>query len=78
MKSIEEMMNKFARASGKEIVILSEEEFYLIRRIIDDLKLIRNGVAAAGYEAQVFEQIDTQIDGDHTKDYLLKLSKTLG
>jgi hypothetical protein len=69
--------DRFTRASKKELAILSEDEFYTIRRLISDLKLIGNGVAAASYEAQVFVQINNLVDNDQTKEYLLRLSKTL-
>ncbi len=69
--------DRFTRASKNDLAILSEDEFYSIQRLISDLKLIVNGIAAVNFEAQVLEQINILIDNDMTKDYLLKLSKTL-
>jgi len=69
--------DRFARASTKVLAILNEREFYTIQRLISDLKLISNGVAAASYEAQVFEQINNLVDNEQTKEYLVKLSQTL-
>ncbi|MFT3946623.1 MAG: hypothetical protein QM763_06580 [Agriterribacter sp.] len=70
-------VDRYTRASRKELSILSEADFFIISRFISDLKLIGNGVAAASYEAQVFEQINNLVDNDQTKEYLLKLSKVL-
>lgn len=69
--------DRFTRASKTESAILSEDEFYTIRQLISDLRLIGNEVAAASYKAQVFEQINNLVDNDQVKEYLLKLTKTL-
>ncbi|MGN6435576.1 MAG: hypothetical protein ACTHMM_03545 [Agriterribacter sp.] len=69
--------DRFTRASKKESAILSDDEFYTIRRLISDLKMITSGVTAASYEAQVYEQINSLVDSDHTKEYLIKLSTVI-
>ena len=70
-------VDRYTRASGAKLSILSEADFFTIGRFISDLKLIGNEVAAASYETHVFEQINSLVDNDQTKEYLLKLSKTL-
>lgn len=67
----------FTHASRKEKTLLNEEDFFILQRLISDLKLIGNGVAAESYKAQIFEQMNNLFDNDQTREYLVRLSKTI-
>ncbi len=69
-------LGAYERAEKRHTKILNWSEFNLIERIIQDLKLIKNGFAAGGYEQQVNERIkgncDTEETAIHIKAIALK------
>ena len=50
---------------------------FKISHLISDLKLIANGVAAESFENTVFKQVDQGFDSAQTKEYLIRLLKTV-
>lgn len=63
----------FTHASKREKNIISGSEFAQIERLLQDIKLIKGGLAAKSYEDEVERELERNVDSKETREYLYKL-----
>lgn len=60
----------YERPSGKHLRILPYEEFTFIEQLVEDVKLVKRGLAAQSYEQHVNKQIEESCDSEATAEHL--------
>ena len=63
----------YARSSKKKKNLITMDEFYIVRSLLSDLRLIRNGLAAQSYIDQVVQRLTENCDSSETIEYLKQL-----
>lgn len=64
------------QSNGKEKII-SDDEWFLLDNLIQDIYLIRKGMAAKSFESSVNEQLLKNCDTQQTINLIFKLEKYL-
>jgi hypothetical protein len=62
--------------NGKEKLIL-DDEWFLLNNLMQDIYLIRNGMAAKSFENKVLEQLVKNCDSEDTYNLIFKVEKFL-
>ena len=63
-------VDKFSHASKSHKKIMSEDDFFLLTRLTQDIIIVRNGLAATEYEKKVKDFIQENCDNQATIDLL--------
>ena len=66
-------VDRFSHASKSHKKIMSDEDFFLIARLVQDLIIIKNGLAAREFQDQVEKSLEDNCDNQETI-HLLKLT----
>ena len=61
-------------AKKKHLKILSWTEFNLIERLVQDIRLVKRGLAAKNYEHELNERLKENCDGEETVAYLYEIA----
>lgn len=59
-------VDKFSHASKSQKKIMSEEDFFLVGRLIQDLIIIKNGLAAKEFQDKVEKSLQDSCDNYET------------
>jgi hypothetical protein len=59
-------VDRFSHASKSHKKIISEEDFFLITRLIQDIVIVKNGLAAKEFQDKVEKSLQENCDGIDT------------
>ena len=56
-------------------MIITDDEWFLLDNLIQDIHLIRKGVVSKSYETKIVEKIKTNFDSEETYNLVFELEK---
>ena len=69
-------VDRFSHASKSHKKIMSEDDFFLLTRLIQDIVIVRNGLAAKEFQDRVEKDLQKNCDNQATID-LLKVTASI-
>ena len=67
-------VDKFSRANGSHEKVMSDEDFFLIARIVQDLVIIKNGLAAKDFQNKTEKCLLDNCDDQETINLLKSMA----